>query len=93
MENKTENTEVESFITAYNKWLESRPKSENLDFVEFHALCILLEEEEDGLSIRNVIGGHIHNLIPRNVLQMYKHIEEQVQPNAMKQIQQALKGN
>ena len=93
MENKTENTELENFIDAYNKWLESRPKSENLDFVEFHALSILLKEEKDGLSVRNVIGGHIRNMIPKNALQMYKHIEQQVQPNAMKQIARALKEN
>lgn len=90
MENKTENTEEQKFVDAYKLWLEQKPTSDTIEFVDFQGLCILKSEQEEGITTRNLVNGSINNVTVPNALLMYKEIESNVIKSAFKKINQLL---
>ena len=90
MENTTENTELEKFVNDYKQWLEQKPTSDKIDYVDFQGLCILKSEDEDGIETRVLVNGTINNVTASNALMMYKEIESNVMKSSIKKINQLL---
>jgi len=85
-----ENTELEKFVNDYKQWLEQKPTSDKLNYVDFHGLCILKSEEENGLETKVLLNGQITNVTAANALLMYKEIESNVMKSSIKKINQLL---
>lgn len=90
MENKTENTEEQKFVDAYKLWLEQKPTSDIIEFVDFQGLCILKSEQEEDITTRNLVNGSINNVTAPNALLMYKEIESNVMQSSFNKINQLL---
>ena len=85
-----ENTELEKFVNDYKQWLEQKPTSDKLNYVDFHGLCILKSEEENGLETKVLLNGQITNVTAGNALLMYKEIESNVMKSSIKKITELL---
>jgi hypothetical protein len=90
MENTIKNTELEKFVDDYKQWLEQKPTSDKIDYVDFHGLCILKSEEENGLETKVMVNGTMNNVTASNALLMYKEIESNVMKSSFKKINQLL---
>jgi len=85
-----ENTELEKFVNDYKQWLEQKPTSDKLEYVDFQGLCIIKSEEENGLETKVLVNGQINNVTAANALLMYKEIESNVMKSSIKKINQLL---
>jgi hypothetical protein len=90
MENTTNTTELEKFVNDYKQWLEQKPTSDKIDYVDFQGLCIIKSEEENGLETQVLLNGKINNVTTSNALLMYKEIELNVMRSSIKKINQLL---
>jgi hypothetical protein len=90
MENTTDTTELEKFVNDYKQWLEQKPTSDKLHYVDFHGLCILKSEEENGLETKVLLNGQINSVTAANALLMYKEIESNVMKSSIKKITELL---
>jgi hypothetical protein len=90
MENTTNTTELEKFVNDYKQWLEQKPTSDKIDYVDFQGLCIIKSEEENGLETKVLLNGTINNVTASNALLMYKEIESNVMRSSIKKINQLL---
>jgi hypothetical protein len=85
-----ENTELEKFVNDYKQWLEQKPTSDKIEYVDFQGLCIIKSEEENGLETKVLVNGQINNVTASNALMMYKEIESNVMRSSIKKINQLL---
>jgi hypothetical protein len=85
-----ENTEEQKFVDAYKKWLEQKPTSDKVDYVDFQGLCILKSEQENALESKVLVNGQIHNVTSGNALLMYKQIESNVMQSSFRTINKLL---
>ena len=90
MENTTDTTELEKFVNDYKQWLQQKPTSDKLEYVDFQGLCIIKSEEENGLETKVLVNGQINNVTASNALMMYKEIESNVMKSSIKKINQLL---
>jgi hypothetical protein len=90
MENTIKNTELEKFVNDYKQWLEQKPTSDKIDYVDFQGLCIIKSEEENGLETKVLVNVQINNVTAANALLMYKEIESNVMKSSIKKINQLL---
>ena len=85
-----ENTEEQKFVDAYKQWLEQKPTSDKVDYVDFQSLCILQSDEEEDILTRNFVNGSIKNVTAPNAILMYKQIESNVMQSSFKTINKLL---
>ena len=90
MENTTDTTELEKFVNDYKQWLQQKPTSDKLEYVDFQGLCIIKSEEENGLETKVLVNGQINSVTSANALLMYKEIESNVMKSSIKKINQLL---
>ena len=90
MENTTDTTELEKFVNDYKQWLQQKPTSDKLEYVDFQGLCIIKSEEENGLETKVLVNGQINSVTAANALLMYKEIESNVMKSSIKKINQLL---
>jgi hypothetical protein len=90
MENTSLTTEQE-FIERYQKWIDSKPTSDEVAFVEYNHICILKEDLDDELITTNTVFCHINNVNGPNTLRIANEISKEVIKSFKNQIVKALK--
>jgi hypothetical protein len=88
MEN-TETPEIQSFIKEYNEWLEARPKSDDVEFVHYSHLVILIGEDDESLKARNLINSDVHKINFNNLIAIHESMKNELDKQAVKHFQKS----
>lgn len=85
MEN-IETPKIKSFVEKYNEWLEARPKIDDLEYIHFSQLVILIGEDDDSLQARTVTNSDVHKVGLKDLIAIHQSIKDQLNNQTMKHI-------
>lgn len=85
MEN-TENPQIQSFIDKYNEWLEARPQSDEVKFVHFSHLIIVLSEQNEDISARNIVHSAVNQVNFTDMTSIHEAMKQQIDKETLKRL-------
>ena len=85
MEN-TETPQIQSFIDKYNEWLQARPESDDVEFVHFSHLVIILSEGNIDITAGNIINSSVNQVNFSNLMSIHEAMKEQIDKETLQHL-------